>query len=211
MGQSYKVFIKDKVLVFTQNINNSFLGEKDIIHKYKSQKKLSSEFQSFIENKKQENLYVICDTNVDKFFNKFISKYHIIKASGGLVTNKMNQILLIYRHGRWDIPKGKNNKNEKNKSAALREVEEETGISKLQIIKKLANTYHFFSENKTLYIKKTRWYLMNNTQDQIPESPNNEGITKVAWFDYTKLDNISKGAYLSVKEVIALAEKSMKK
>ncbi len=119
---------------------------------------------------------------------------------------------MIYRHGRWDIPKGKKKTNkESNKKAALREVTEETSLSKLQIEKKLPITYHFFRDKQILFIKKTHWYLMKNTINQIPEPANGEGITKVAWYGKNEISKINKATYRSVKEVIDSAKKYMKK
>ena len=56
------------------------------------------------------------------------SKLPVHKAGGGLVYNKKNQVLFIFRNGKWDLPKGGIEKGEKIAYTAIREVEEETGI-----------------------------------------------------------------------------------
>ena len=111
----YKVFIKDKAIRFTENINNEEILKAEKVIKYDSFKDLSSEFQRFTKSRKKKDLIVVRKKNVDKLFKRFISIYQVVKASGGMVINKKKQILLIYRDDRWDLPKGKNNKKESNK------------------------------------------------------------------------------------------------
>jgi 8-oxo-dGTP pyrophosphatase MutT (NUDIX family) len=55
-------------------------------------------------------------------------KKMIIKAGGGIVVNEQNEVLLIYRRGKWDLPKGKLDDGETIEECALREVKEETGL-----------------------------------------------------------------------------------
>lgn len=53
---------------------------------------------------------------------------HYVRAAGGIVTAPDGTMLLILRNGRWDLAKGKVEAGETLLQAALREVEEETGI-----------------------------------------------------------------------------------
>ncbi len=57
-------------------------------------------------------------------------KRHIVfvRAAGGFVSAPDGRMLLILRNGRWDLPKGKVEPGETLLQAALREVQEETGI-----------------------------------------------------------------------------------
>ena len=87
--------------------------------------------------------------------------FKLVEAAGGLVRNlKTNHFLFIFRNKKWDLPKGRINKNEEVKNAAIREVEEETGVENLSIIKPLNTTYHIFKKNRKYRLKKTFWYLM---------------------------------------------------
>ncbi|MBK9671561.1 MAG: NUDIX domain-containing protein [Bacteroidetes bacterium] len=74
--------------------------------------------------------------------NALNSIYTKIEAAGGIVKNKQGQLLFIFRHGKWDLPKGKIEKGENEQDAALREVEEECGIAELTLQKKLTTTFH---------------------------------------------------------------------
>ena len=79
--------------------------------------------------------------------------------AGSLVINEKKELLLIYRKGKWDFPKGKVEKNEKKKTGALREASEETGleIEKLSLQQPLKKTAHLLKQMKI----KTKWYLVN--------------------------------------------------
>ena len=58
----------------------------------------------------------------------FIKKeYTIINAAGGLI-EKNGHVLLIYRSGKWDLPKGKIDHKENVEDAAKREIMEECNI-----------------------------------------------------------------------------------
>jgi 8-oxo-dGTP pyrophosphatase MutT (NUDIX family) len=83
------------------------------------------------------------------------SKISVQKAGGGLVYNTKGEILFIFRNGKWDLPKGGIEKNEKIKQTAVREVEEETGVTGLEVVEKLPKTYHVFKQ-----IDKRASYLL---------------------------------------------------
>ena len=84
----------------------------------------------------------------------------MIFASGGIVENSKKQILFIHRKGKWDLPKGKAEKNETIRETALREVTEETGIKRLRIRKFYTNTFHLVRNNGLYFLKETSWFLM---------------------------------------------------
>ncbi|MEQ9303638.1 MAG: NUDIX domain-containing protein, partial [Marinoscillum sp.] len=97
---------------------------------------------------------------IKKYIKK---KFKVIEAAGGVV-DKGGKILLIYRKGRWDIPKGKLDKGEKKRVCAIREVEEETGV-KVSIERKINATWHTYVNKKKYVLKKTHWYVMKCVDD----------------------------------------------
>jgi 8-oxo-dGTP pyrophosphatase MutT (NUDIX family) len=115
-----------------------------------------------------------------------------IEAGGGVVFKKSPKkevlVLLIYRNGVWDIPKGKREKKESRKMCARREVMEEVNADSLPIIvEDLVSTYHSYQEKGNLYNKTTYWYSMefeNSDQSFSPEV--SEGIEKVEWVELDK-------------------------
>ena len=84
----------------------------------------------------------------------------LIKAAGGLVKNLNGEYLFIYRNDKWDLPKGKVEKNERVKEAAVREVEEECGIKVDKLGDKICKTYHVYINKGDVVLKKTHWFDM---------------------------------------------------
>ena len=58
----------------------------------------------------------------------------VIAGGGVVVTGRSRDILLIRRHGIWDLPKGKRERGEAVQDCALREVAEETGVADLRLM-----------------------------------------------------------------------------
>jgi 8-oxo-dGTP pyrophosphatase MutT (NUDIX family) len=133
----------------------------------------------------------------------FKSLFSIVEAAGGLVKNNKGEYLFIYRHGKWDLPKGKIEKGESIKKAAVREVEEECGISELTISKEITPTYHTYHLNEKQILKPTYWFEMNCGDDSQPIPQEEEGITEVRWITPENFEMVKKNTYESIKDVIA--------
>ena len=106
--------------------------------------------------------------------------------AGSLVINQKKELLLIYRNGRWDFPKGKVEKNENKKTGALRETSEETGLEldKLSLQQPLKKTAHLLKQKKI----KTKWYLVNYKGSKQKLKPQKEeGIEKCIWVSQESL------------------------
>ncbi len=130
---------------------------------------------------------VIYRKNIKKSFNSFLQSFKNIKAAGGIVLNEKNEILFIFRNGKWDLPKGKLSKGEKKSAAAIREVEEETGILIDRITQKVGTTVHMYLLDGEWVIKKTTWYQMIVKNASHPSPQLEEGITEVRFFSRQQL------------------------
>jgi ADP-ribose pyrophosphatase YjhB (NUDIX family) len=172
--QMYVVFVNDKPIFLTssqikENKYPVYLLKdtvtEEIIHKLKH-KKL-----------KGVNLYT---PDLEKGWQDFLRTFHTVSAAGGLVLNAKKEILFIYRAKKWDLPKGRIEKGETIEETAIREVEEECGISNLKLIKPLLTTYHVYFQNG-MKLKETFWFVMtsNDTKALVPQLE--EGITKVVF------------------------------
>ena len=114
----------------------------------------------------------------------------IIESAGGLVCNDSHHILLMFKRGKWDMPKGRIEKDSTREESALREVHEETGlnIKKLAIQGKLVSTWHTTSHGNVRYLKKTHWYFMNYDGEDDDTSPQiEEGIIECRWVHLSDL------------------------
>lgn len=114
----------------------------------------------------------------------------IIESAGGLICNRSFHILLMFKRGRWDMPKGRIEGEASRQEAAIREVQEETGLDagKLSIAGKLVSTWHTTSHDKVRYLKKTHWFLMQYDGDDDDMTPQvEEGIIECRWVHMSDL------------------------
>lgn len=107
-----------------------------------------------------------------------------VRAGGGVLSrikDNRREVLLIFRRGLWDLPKGKRDSGESIKNCARREVMEEVGIGSVEIRRPLGETFHGYRDNNYFAVKQTRWYEMHTTEaGLVPQRE--EGIEKVQWF-----------------------------
>jgi 8-oxo-dGTP pyrophosphatase MutT (NUDIX family) len=202
MHQSFKVFIKDRLILFTENMNIPVKDKNVLFYRYQGMDKLMLEFEHFIRLRKIKTLIVYRKKNSRTLFKSFVGRFKLTRAAGGAVISTEDEVLMIFRHGRWDLPKGKKNSGERNKETAIREVMEETGLQHVEISKKLSVTYHFYRRNKKLIIKKTHWYLMSAMPKQEMIPAREEGIEKVKWVPFEKAMRKSNKTFRSITEVL---------
>lgn len=175
VAQKYKVFINNRAVFFQDNIEP--VDNTAQYSMIKSDK--ISEIEEFIKkNSEREKPICVVGENV---FEKYFSTYRKIEAAGGVVVNSNQEILFILRLGKWDLPKGKLEINEKIEDAAIREVEEECGVNDLSIIKQLTSSYHTYTLREDYVLKTTYWFLMqtNFSGKLVPQIE--EDIERVEW------------------------------
>ncbi len=199
----YKVFIDNKSIFFTKKDNSLYNIENEFFLKYSSEIDLRNEFEKLKNNKEIVNLIIFVNEDVEKVFNEFLSKFTILEAGGGLVVNENKEYLLIFRYGKWDLPKGKAEKGEDIESTALREVEEETALKGARIVSKMPETYHYYEHKGKPIIKKIFWYFMSGSSKNQELKPQlNEDIQKVEWMTQDEVREALKNSYRSIIELV---------
>lgn len=144
---------------------------------------------------------VIFSTDFNLLEEKLQSEFKFITAAGGLVLNENKDSLLIFRRGKWDLPKGKLDEGETIEACALREVEEETGIKETVVERHLITTFHFYTENNISIVKDTYWFLMRSPGIQALIPQIEEQITAIKWSDATFVAQILPETYPMIKDV----------
>lgn len=129
-----------------------------------------------------------------------------IKAAGGLVSNEENKYLFIFRKGKWDLPKGKLDKGETLRVAAVREVQEECGITIDSSGDKICNTYHIYEVEGQPVMKKTTWYWMraDKQPELVPQLE--EDITDARWLAAGDFMLVRQNTYPLIRDVIRIIE-----
>ena len=191
-----KIFVGNKPIILTTTVES----EKD----FKNYLIDSVDIHKVLHNLKKEkykSIRLIGD-NEKLLLKKFLKLLPNIVAGGGKVLNPEGKILFIFRNGKWDLPKGKAEHKETIDETALREVEEETGVTGLTITKPLDITYHIFKRNNQYFIKITYWFEMYSEFDGKLLPQEKEGITKVKWVSPKKLKKIKKNVYANIEGLI---------
>ena len=129
------------------------------------------------------------------------SQYKVLKAAGGIVKNKENKILMMFRLKKWDLPKGKLDKGESSKVAAIREVEEECNV-KAKLGKKVCTTFHTYTYKNIDILKQTKWYTMDLLDDSNMKPQAEENIEKLAWMDKKQSNSALLNSYSSIRYVL---------
>lgn len=192
----YTIFVNDRPIVLTSHVEKEdgfklFLLDTadvyDIIFKL---------------NKGEIKAAHLYHPDETKLLDKFIKKTGLVEAGGGLVVNDKKELLFIERNKKWDLPKGRAEKNEDIETTSLREVEEETGVKNLKMDSFLKKTYHIVRQKGKFQLKITHWYLMrsNYTGELAPQFE--EGITKAVWKTNDNAIKALDNAYANVKLLV---------
>lgn len=182
----YKIYVNDTPL---------FLGEmqeimpvpavegEDLHCIYRGKVQYLTNYIDLLEKPRRYRSVQIRSENYTQLVDDFFGIFKRIDAAGGLVFNAEGKVLLIYRLETWDLPKGKIDPGETPPQAAVREVQEETGLQDVVLGEFLTHTWHTYRDHKDRRVLKcTHWYRMHsNDQQLIPQR--SENIEQAVWAD----------------------------
>lgn len=207
----YKIYINNIPLTLISNDDfDSFktTASEVIRGTYLGKPKFFFPYIDMLEKQHQEDIEVIIKCkNVVKAFDDFSSLYEVIEAGGGLVKNQNGQVLVIFRRGFWDLPKGKMDPGENILQTAVREVKEETGIKDIELKRHLITTYHTYRKTKgTRVLKVTKWFKMRTMSlDLHPQTE--EDIEKAEWVNLSDFLSSDPKIFNNIIDVIKAAQK----
>lgn len=201
----YKVFFKDRTVYFGDDFSKVFGRNSGLFYKYNNIQELEELVHAFYDLSRIEKLFII-HPDIITIFEEFKSCFNYVDAAGGVVIRKDGKFLIMKRDGIWDLPKGKLEQGEDAETAALREVKEETGLSKLRVVKPILSTFHTYQITDDMLLKKTKWYEMEyiGNGEAVPETA--ENITEIKWVDPGRTDFIRKNTYQSVLDVLYIRD-----
>ncbi len=189
----YKVFVNNKPLLMSETEQ---MVEKNLL--YKTHSVFEEAIHLLYSHLNSVNIY---GNNKEILMSELKNYFKCVYAAGGIVRNNKNEILFIYRLGKWDLPKGKMELNESPAETALREVEEECGISDLVLGEQQPSTYHMYYDNEYI-LKITYWFEMFYKGTQTPKPQTEEAIEKAEWVSVNDLDKIFANTYSNVAELV---------
>jgi 8-oxo-dGTP pyrophosphatase MutT (NUDIX family) len=195
----YKIFINDKPFLLTSTDINDARYKTCTRATYDPTK--TARYLKDCEAKTHTGFVLITD-DVDFALADLCTHVAVIEAAGGVVFNNKNEVLLIKRLGKWDLPKGKMEGEELPEESAVREVMEECGIVGLTVLDKLPCTYHVYKMHNFNFLKITYWYKMQTDFDKplIPQTE--ENITEVKWVPWGSITPDTLNTYISIKELL---------
>ncbi|WEK34908.1 MAG: NUDIX domain-containing protein [Candidatus Pseudobacter hemicellulosilyticus] len=162
---------------------------------------------SMIHEMRQQKVHagIYLHTDLEELQKAFWKKFQLVQAAGGLVNNPTGDLLFIFRRNKWDLPKGKLDPGETLETCAVREVEEETGLRKVQLNNHLVTTYHTYDESGHHILKETWWYRLSvpGQQELVPQTE--EQITAVEWARPDALKKYTDNTFPSILDVLEAA------
>ena len=197
----HKAFINDKPLIFEDVYTKINVVDENILILSEAEFVLKEAIEKLNTNNISGIVYLCA--RPDQAWSEFTGRYILMEAAGGIVKNKNDEILVIYRRKRWDLPKGKLEYNESPEDAAIREVKEECGIKNLVLEKFLLKTFHTYTEKEKFILKKTHWFMMTTSDNEelIPQLE--EDIEEAKWMSKEKIyKKVLPMTYASIKEVL---------
>lgn len=207
MNFSQKIYYNDKPLILTTNteeyIDNNPVAETYSFFTGATLRSFSLALQQM--DKPGVTGAVIEDISEAALQDQLHAMYNSIDAAGGIAYNENGALLLIYRRGKWDLPKGKLDAGESIDECAVREVKEETGLKELTLGDKICDTYHVYTQGNEQMLKRTAWYKMTAHSAEVLKPQKEENIMEARWVNPKDLGPLAARSYEAIREVLKTA------
>jgi 8-oxo-dGTP pyrophosphatase MutT (NUDIX family) len=199
-----KIFFQDKPLFLCNEINAEiapYIQHDDTIFMDEFD---APSIKTIIFEMQQPKVHagVFLHSNLDELKKAIWKKFTIIQAAGGVIKNEQDEILMIFRKGKWDLPKGKLDEGENLETCAIREVGEETGLSEVKLLSPLIITYHTYHEGTKFILKESHWYRMKAKENQSLAPQTEEGTTEIKWVDDSLVHKYLPLSYPLITDII---------
>ena len=209
LKQSYKIYINEvRLMLIGSDDQHHFTADNHtLVVAYMGKVKMLLNYIDMCEKSPSFSQLIIHYPDYNELKKDFLSLYEINEAGGGLIRNDFGEYLFIFRRGFWDLPKGKIEEGETKKQAAIREVIEETGLKKVDLLRKICVTKHTFRNRLgKRIIKKSHWYLMHSQKQEL-KPQNSEDIEKAVWMEIDEFRKQCHPVYGNIMDVLDAMEK----
>ncbi len=197
----YKIFYEQRALIFPNlDENNLVLDATSLELESYEVEKIHNFLRQWLVVPLQEDV-VIDKVNAEVLSAALLRTFHLAPAAGGVVVCE-GQFAAIERHGIPDLPKGHIEEGEDAATAALREVEEETGLTGLNIVEKLPSSWHCYLYEDEWRLKQTSWFLMTTDDPSHTTPQTDEDITEVTFLSEYDLEWFLKNTYRSIADTL---------
>lgn len=200
----YKIYINDTPLILVDTSGNPQpkIADDELVAFYPGKKKFLLNYIDLLEKVQRFKHITLYSADLAKMYRDFSSHFKIMEAAGGLVFNPKKELLVIYRRGSWDLPKGKIDPGETKEEAAVREVQEETGLQALNLGPYLGITHHTYKDQKgRRVLKLTHWFEMTTKESELTPQAE-EDIEVAEWQAPKDFMMGNKSMYGSIKDII---------
>jgi 8-oxo-dGTP pyrophosphatase MutT (NUDIX family) len=200
MVRDYKIYYNDSLVLLTDEPGQS---NKNFTKVIKGEEEADAFFKHSLQfdGSTNENVLIVTDKSA-QVMRRFLEGVKLVIAGGGIVSNEKDELLLIFRRGKWDMPKGKIEKGEHIIDGARREVTEETGIRIESVEKEPRLTYHAYQLRGKNCLKETSWFGMHATGQQ-PAPQIEEDIQEARWVKKSDLQKYKDKCYPLIWDLLS--------
>jgi 8-oxo-dGTP pyrophosphatase MutT (NUDIX family) len=197
----YKIFFFDRLIGICNDWATCHSRPNAIFYKVTKKSEIKNIIERFQQNRDMIELWLFTE-KPEEAMSEVCALFTLIEAGGGVVRNAAGELLLILRHERWDLPKGKHEPGETMAETALREVEEECGIGDLTLYALLGYSYHVYKDTDAVYLKKTHWFSMQCSGHAPLVLQEEEGIKQAQWVTPAQLPEYFPKMFSSIADLL---------
>ncbi len=201
----YEIYINERpiFLMNSKDILGRVMDQSHLIGRYTGKVKNVMNYVDTMEKSPKFHSVTLHYHDLDQLWADFQTQFQLIEAAGGVVENPSGDVLVIFRRGSWDLPKGKIDDGETPEVAAVREINEETGLMNITLGAPITETYHTYDIKGKRILKKTYWYKMTSTDTSLTPQTE-EDIEKAEWVDLKPFLQKEKNIFLNIRKVLSL-------
>ncbi|RBL89219.1 NUDIX hydrolase [Chitinophaga flava] len=205
MQANITIYLNERPLIISENENNipgGINGAK--VYQNPDTEKIEKILEKMESGKTEAAVFITED--VKQLFKRVSLHFTVLVAAGGLITNPSGEVLMMFRRGKWDLPKGKQDPGEDLETCAIREVAEETGLHTISLEHKITETFHYYPMKAKKVLKHTYWYRMQFTGTELTVPQIEEDIQDIEWVKPQNLEKFLKYSYENIREVFKAAK-----